>query len=78
MKSRMGFSLIELMIVVAFILVSVITNPNYDEHVQECLRGRHASGSMPLPQLQKYYYRITTRIAGPRNTVSYIQIIVAR
>jgi len=36
------------------------------------------SGSIPLPQVTQYYYRITTRIAGPRNTVSYIQTIVAR
>lgn len=36
------------------------------------------SGSVPLPQVTQYYYRITVRIAGPRNTVSYIQTIVAR
>jgi type IV pilus assembly protein PilX len=29
----------------------------------------------PVPQ---YYYRITSRIVGPRNTVSYVQTIVAR
>ena len=37
-----------------------------------------ASGSVPLPQITQYYYRITSRIAGPRNTVSYIQTIIAR
>lgn len=35
------------------------------------------SGKLPLPMKTQIYYRITTRIAGPRNTVSYIQTIVA-
>lgn len=26
---------------------------------------------------QAYYYRITTRIAGPRNSVGYVQVIIA-
>lgn len=34
--------------------------------------------SVPLKTVPKYYYRITTRVAGPRNTTSYIQTIVAR
>ena len=29
-------------------------------------------------QLTQYYYRITTRVVGPRNTTSYIQTIVAK
>lgn len=29
-------------------------------------------------QLTQYYYRITTRVVGPRNTISYIQTIVAK
>lgn len=37
-----------------------------------------SSGKNPLPQVTAYYYRITARIVGPRNTVSYIQTIVAR
>lgn len=36
------------------------------------------SGQKPLPLKTQYYYRVTTRIAGPRNTVSYIQTIVAK
>jgi Tfp pilus assembly protein PilX len=36
------------------------------------------SGVPPLPMMTQYYYRITTRVAGPRNTVSYIQTIVAK
>jgi type IV pilus assembly protein PilX len=36
------------------------------------------SGNVPLPMITQYYYRITTRIVGPRNTISYIQTIVAR
>jgi type IV pilus assembly protein PilX len=35
-----------------------------------------AGGVQPLTSNQ-VYYRITTRIAGPRNTVAYIQTIVA-
>jgi type IV pilus assembly protein PilX len=34
-------------------------------------------GEIPLDSPSLVYYRITTRIAGPRNTVSYIQAIVA-
>lgn len=51
-----------------------------------------ASGSRKLPlegedtgpdkkgftQLRQYYYRITTKVVGPRNTTSYIQTIVAK
>jgi Tfp pilus assembly protein PilX len=37
-----------------------------------------ASGKVPLPMTTQYYYRITTRVTGPRNTVSYIQTIVAK
>jgi type IV pilus assembly protein PilX len=36
------------------------------------------SGSVQLNQVPKYYYRITSRVAGPRNTLSYVQTIVAR
>jgi type IV pilus assembly protein PilX len=34
--------------------------------------------SLPLDATSPVYYRITTRIAGPRNTVSYVQSIVSR
>jgi type IV pilus assembly protein PilX len=50
-----------------------------------------ASGSRKIPlegediqpgpqflQLTQYYYRVTTRVVGPRNTISYIQTIVAK
>lgn len=37
-----------------------------------------SSGSIPMAQVAQYYYRITSRIVGPRNTVSFIQTIVAR
>ncbi len=40
--------------------------------------GSLGSGSVPLPKVTQYYYRITTRIAGPRTTLSYIQTIIAR
>lgn len=29
-----------------------------------------------LPQTQQPYYRVTTRVVGPRNTVSYTQVIL--
>lgn len=34
-------------------------------------------GVPPLQYSNQVYYRITTRVAGPRNTVSYVQTIVA-
>lgn len=37
----------------------------------------HKVGCIPPALPTQYYYRITSRIAGPRNTVSYIQTIVA-
>ncbi len=33
-------------------------------------------GSAPLMQLPQHYYRITTRITGPRNTVRFVQAFV--
>lgn len=35
------------------------------------------AGTVALLQASQIYYRVTTRIAGPRNTVSYIQTILA-
>ena len=40
--------------------------------------GSLAAGSNQLPLPTQYYYRITSRIDGPRNTVTYTQTIVAR
>lgn len=37
-----------------------------------------SAGSVILPMITQYYYRITTRTVGPRNTVSYVQTIVAK
>ncbi|MDD5176747.1 MAG: hypothetical protein PHQ05_10030 [Sterolibacterium sp.] len=34
-------------------------------------------GTPPLAHSSQVYYRITSRIAGPRNSVSYVQTIVA-
>ncbi len=39
--------------------------------------GSNSAGSLSFPNDQ-VYYRITTRIQGPRNTVAYIQTVVAR
>lgn len=35
------------------------------------------AGVVALQYVNQYYYRITTRITGPRNTVSFIQTIIA-
>jgi len=35
------------------------------------------AGTVALLYSSQIYYRVTTRIAGPRNTVSYVQTIVA-
>lgn len=40
--------------------------------------GSLSSGSAALSLPPQYYYRITSRIDGPRNTLTYIQTIVAR
>lgn len=39
--------------------------------------GTQSAGGGPAITRSQVYYRITTRIAGPRNTVAYIQTIVA-
>ncbi len=37
-----------------------------------------ASGSAQPPQATQYYYRVTARVDGPRNTQTYLQMIIAR
>ena len=39
-------------------------------------RGGGSYGNTPLTGESQQYYRITTRIDGPRNTVRYIQALV--
>jgi Tfp pilus assembly protein PilX len=39
-------------------------------------RGGGSYGNIPLTAESQTYYRITTRIAGPRNTVRYVQAFV--
>jgi type IV pilus assembly protein PilX len=39
-------------------------------------RGGASYGNMPLTGTSQTYYRITTRIDGPRNTVRYVQVVV--
>ena len=39
-------------------------------------KGGATYGSFALPSTSQIYYRITTRVTGPRNTVSYIQVMV--
>jgi type IV pilus assembly protein PilX len=39
-------------------------------------RGGVSYGNLPLTGQAQTYYRITTRIDGPRNTVRYVQVLV--
>lgn len=39
-------------------------------------KGVVSGGSLPMSATAAAYYRITTRISGPRNTTSYVQVIV--
>jgi hypothetical protein len=39
-------------------------------------KGGATYGGAALPSTSQLYYRITTRVAGPRNTVSYVQVMV--
>lgn len=41
-------------------------------------KGNSLNNPIPLIKISQYYYRITARVAGPRNTVNYIQAIVAK
>ena len=58
-----------------------------DQPLTECVighrqlpgEGENLEGQkQKFTQLPKRYYRITARVAGPRNTVSYVQTIVAK
>ena len=43
------------------------------------LAGENLDPSAPkFTQMTKYYYRVTARVVGPRNTTSYVQMIVAK
>jgi hypothetical protein len=39
-------------------------------------RGGPSYGNTPLTGASQTYYRITTRIDGPRNTIRYVQAFV--
>lgn len=39
--------------------------------------GSYSGGGTSITPPSQVYYRITTRIAGPRNTVAYIQTVIA-
>lgn len=43
------------------------------------LAGENLDPNAPkFTQMTKYYYRVTARVIGPRNTTSYVQMIVAK
>jgi len=60
--------------------------PPNDTKAQECVilgaagaggsKGGGAYGVLPLANTQQPYFRITVRVAGPRNTVSYVQAMM--
>ena len=37
-----------------------------------------AGARMPIAAASQVYYRITVRITGPRNTLSYVQAVIAK
>ncbi len=39
-------------------------------------KGGATYGGAALPSTSQIYYRITARVTGPRNTVSYVQMMV--
>jgi hypothetical protein len=39
-------------------------------------QGGATYGGAALPSTSQIYYRITVRVTGPRNTVSYVQVMV--
>jgi len=39
-------------------------------------KGGATYGSFALPSTSQIYYRITARVTGPRNTTSYVQVMV--
>jgi type IV pilus assembly protein PilX len=45
--------------------------------IQAGLSSSRTAGTVALLYNSQIFYRITSRIAGPRNTVSYVQVIVA-
>jgi type IV pilus assembly protein PilX len=50
---------------------------SYSPHYAVTTGNSNAAGSVPLKFNGQSYYRITSRIEGPRNTVSYVQTIIA-
>lgn len=42
----------------------------------ESTKGGATYGGAALPSTSQIYYRITSRVTGPRNTVSYVQVMV--
>lgn len=42
-----------------------------------CIGANLGKPNVPCPPIRNKYYRITSRAQGPRNTVSYVQVIIA-
>ena len=61
-------------------------DPPNDTQPQECVvlgaagaggsKGGGQYGVLPLSNTQQPYFRVTVRVAGPRNTVSYVQAMM--
>lgn len=45
--------------------------------VQAATGNAEEAGEIPLKAFSVVYYRITVRVAGPRNTVSYVQTMIS-
>lgn len=56
---------------------AVGTNCAVTPSAAENVGNSMAAGSVALEHASQIYYRITTRVDGPRNTVSFIQTIIA-
>ncbi len=50
---------------------------NFSPAVQVATGNAEEAGQIPLNAPSAVYYRITVRVSGPRNTVSYVQAVVA-
>jgi type IV pilus assembly protein PilX len=70
---------------VAYVIHRLCETPNRAPHLANCAKqpssintgGSFGAGNVAAITNNQVYYRITTRVQGPRNTVAYIQTIVA-
>jgi type IV pilus assembly protein PilX len=56
--------------------VQCIRPPATSGSTNNSSKGVVSGGSLPMSATAAAYYRVTTRVTGPRNTISYVQVIV--